>query len=60
MPNLTYMLVFPDEAERQAAWARFIKDEEWKKLWAIPEYADKAIVSRITNKVLTPAPYSEM
>ncbi len=60
MPNLTYMLVFPDDAERQAAWGRFIKDKEWEKLRAIPEYADKEIVSRITNKVLTPAPYSEI
>jgi hypothetical protein len=49
------MLAFPDEAERQAAWAWFIKDEEWKKLRAIPEYADMESVSRITNKVLTPA-----
>jgi hypothetical protein len=60
MPNLTYMLVFPDDAGRQAAWDRFRKDEEWLKLRAIPEYADKEIVSRITNKVLTPAPYSEI
>lgn len=60
MPNLTYMLVFPDDAGRQAAWARFIKDEEWLKLKAIPEYADKEIVSHITNKILTPASYSEI
>jgi hypothetical protein len=60
MPNLTYMLVFPDDAGRQAAWARFVKDEEWQKLRAIPEYADKEIVSRITNKILTPASYSEI
>jgi hypothetical protein len=60
MPNLTYMLVFPDEAGRAAAWSRFVKDAEWQKLRAVPEYADKEIVSRITNKVLTPAPYSEI
>lgn len=60
MPNLTYMLVFPDDAQRQAAWGRFVKDAEWLKLRAIPEYADKEIVSHITNKILTPAPYSEI
>jgi hypothetical protein len=60
MPNLTYMLVFPDDAERQAAWSRFVKDPDWLKLKAIPEYADKEIVSRITNKILTPASYSEI
>ncbi len=60
MPNLTYMLVFPDDAERAAAWKRFSADEDWKKLKAIPEYADKEIVSHITNKILTPEPYSEI
>jgi hypothetical protein len=57
-PNLTYMLVFPDDAGRQAAWNRFRTDEEWLKLKAMPEYADKEIVSHITNKILEPAPYS--
>jgi NIPSNAP len=60
MPNLTYMLVFPDDAGRQAAWNRFREDPEWLKLKAIPEYADKEIVSRITNVILTPASYSEI
>src|SRR4030081_2259694 len=45
MPNLTYLLVFPDEASRQAAWAKFRDDAEWVKLKAVPEYADKEIVS---------------
>jgi hypothetical protein len=60
MPNLTYMLVFPDDAGRTAAWSRFVKDPEWLKLKATPGYADKEIVSRITNKILAPAPYSEI
>jgi hypothetical protein len=60
MPNLTYLLVFPDDAGRQAAWNKFRADPEWLKLKAVPEYADKEIVSKITNKVLTPAAYSEI
>ena len=60
MPNLTYMLVFPDEPGRKAAWSRFGDDAEWKKLKAIPEYADKEIVSHITNKILTPTAFSEI
>jgi NIPSNAP len=60
MPNLTYMLVFPGEPERAAAWKRFGGDDDWKKLKAIPEYADKEIVTTITNKILTPAAYSEI
>lgn len=58
MPNLTYLLVFPDDAARQAAWNKFRDDPDWLKLKAIPEYADKEIVSRITNKILTPTGYS--
>jgi hypothetical protein len=60
MPNLTYMLVFPDEAGRKAAWDRFRADPEWLKLRAVPEYADKEIVSHITNLILTPTAYSEI
>lgn len=59
-PNLTYMLVFPDEPGRKAAWDRFRVDPEWLKLKAIPEYADKEIVSKITNRILTPTSYSEI
>ena len=60
IPNLTYLLVFPDEPGRKAAWDKFRDDDEWKKLKAMPEYADKEIVSRITNKILTPTAYSEI
>jgi hypothetical protein len=60
LPNLTYLLVFADEASREAAWTRFRDDAEWKKLKAIPEYADKEIVSRITNKILSPTAFSEI
>lgn len=60
MPNLTYLLVFPDEAGRKKAWDTFRADPAWLKLKAMPEYADKEIVSTITNKILTPAAYSEI
>jgi hypothetical protein len=60
LPNLTYMLVFPDDATRAAAWKRFVADPEWQKLRAVPEYADAEIVSKITNRVLTPTAYSEV
>jgi hypothetical protein len=60
MPNLTYMLVFSGEDARKAAWDTFRTDPEWLKLKAIPEYADKEIVSKITNKLLTPLPYSQL
>jgi hypothetical protein len=59
MPNLTYMLVFPDDAGRKEGWGRFGKDDpEWKRLRSIHEYDDKEIVSKITNKIVTPTGYS--
>ena len=58
LPNLTYLLVFPDDEARAAAWKRFGGDEDWKKLRAMPEYADKEIVSKITNRLMTPLPFS--
>lgn len=58
LPNLTYMLVFPNDAEREAAWQRFVKDPAWTKLKATPGYADNELLTRITNRVLTPRQYS--
>jgi hypothetical protein len=58
LPNLTYLLVFPNDAEREAAWRRFGKDLAWNKLKVTPGYADHELLTRITNRVLTPRPYS--
>ncbi len=61
MPCLVYMLVFPDDAGRKEGWKRFGKDDpEWKRLRSMHEYDDKEIVSSITNKILTPASYSQI
>lgn len=60
MPNLTYLLAFEDDKARTSAWSKFGGDPEWKKLKAIPEYEDKKIVSKITNKLLTPTAYSQI
>lgn len=58
MPNLTYMLVFPDDEGRNAAWNRFRTDPEWLKLRGIPEYSDKEIVLKVTNRLMIPTDYS--
>ena len=60
LPNLTYLLAFANEEARAAAWNTFRSDPEWKALKAIPEYEDKRIVSKITNKLLTPTNYSQI
>jgi len=60
MPNLTYLLVFPDDDARKAAWKTFGSDSEWQTLKAKPGFSDKEIITKITNILLTPAPYSEI
>ena len=60
LPNLTYMITFENLAAREKNWAAFAADPEWRKLSAIPEYADSELVSSITNVFLRPAPYSQI
>lgn len=60
MPNLTYMLAFNDTAAKDAAWNTFRADPDWAKLKTTPGFTDKEIVSRITNIVLVPEPYSQI
>ncbi len=60
MPNLTYMLAFESEEQQRANWKRFGGDPDWQKLRAIPEYADKLILSGITSIDLRPTEYSQI
>jgi hypothetical protein len=58
LPNLNYMLVFADLAERDKNWAMFISDPGWKELSANPAYKDN--VSNITDIILQPTSYSQI
>ena len=60
MPNLTYMLTYPDLTTREKNWTAFAGDPEWKKLSSTPGYTDPEIVAGITNVLLRPAPYSQI
>lgn len=60
MPNLTYMLSFSDMADLNAKWEVFRNDPEWKKLSGSPRYSFEAIVSNISNLILSPAAYSQI
>ena len=57
-PNLTYMVTFKDMEDKGAHWKAFGGDPEWKKISAVPKYADSLLVSKITSTMLTPADYS--
>lgn len=60
MPSLTYMLSFGDSAELDAKWNVFRNDPAWKKLSADPRFAFEAIVSNITNLLLSPLESSQI
>jgi hypothetical protein len=60
MPNLTYMLVYEDMADRDKVWGTFVGLPEWRKLSTTPGYTDPEIVSNITNVYLRPASFSEI
>ncbi len=60
LPNLTYMLSFPDLSELNAKWAAFGSNPNWKKLVSSPRFNYESIVSNITNLILNPAAYSQI
>ncbi len=60
LPNLTYMLSFPNLSELNAKWDAFGAVPGWKKLRSSPDYAFEPIVSNITNLVLNPTSYSQI
>ena len=61
LPNLTYMLSFPDMAALETGWANFSADPDWKKLSADPRFKlDPPTVSNVTSLVLRPLPYSQV
>ncbi|OOQ57992.1 NIPSNAP family protein [Mucilaginibacter pedocola] len=59
-PNLTYMVTFDDLAGKDAHWKAFIDDAQWKKISAVPEYADALLVNKITSTLLVPTAYSQI
>jgi NIPSNAP len=60
LPNLTYMLSFPDLAQMNEMWNAFRSDPDWKKLSASPRYSFESIVTNISNLILNPASYSQI
>ena len=57
-PNMTYMLSAENRAEHDKHWKAFGGHPEWKRMQALPEYADT--VSHITNIFLVPTEYSQV
>jgi hypothetical protein len=59
-PNLIYMITFDDMAAHDSHWKAFGGDPEWKKISAIPDYADAKLVSHITSTMLVPTECSQI
>ncbi len=60
LPQLTYMLSFPDLAQMNEMWDVFRNDPQWKKLQADPRFSYDQLVVNITNLVLSPTAYSQV
>jgi hypothetical protein len=60
MPNLTYMLSFPDVDDLNAKWDVFRSAPAWTKLKNSPRYNFEEIVSNISNLILSPTAYSQI
>jgi hypothetical protein len=60
LPQLTYMVGYPDIAEIDVKWDAFRSDPQWKKLSALPRYSSESIVGNISNLVLRPASFSQI
>ena len=58
LPQLTYMLVFDDMAERDQNWDAFINHPDWQRISQLPEYANS--VSRVNRSFLVPTDYSQV
>jgi hypothetical protein len=58
MPNLMYITTFKNIEDRNAHWAAFGKDSQWKTLSANPEYQNN--VSKNVTKLLYPTDYSDI
>ena len=60
LPQVTYMLSFPDLGQMNAMWDAFRNDAGWKKLQADPRFSYDQLVVKITNLVLSPTAYSQV
>ncbi len=58
LPNLIYMLGFPDAETQDQAWERFQQHPDWQALRSDAQY--KGTVSTITNTILRPTAYSQL
>lgn len=57
--ELTYLLAFEDQGQRELAWRAFKADPEWQRVKAESE-RDGLLVRAIHNQILVPTDYSPL
>ncbi|MEO7802226.1 MAG: NIPSNAP family protein [Ginsengibacter sp.] len=60
MPNFMYMPAFSSIDEYKPHWKAFGDDPAWKTVQEVPEFQNKASVSRIESTILKPTAYSDL
>ncbi len=58
LPNLTYMTVYDNAAQRDECWKKFQKHPDWQVLKGVEKY--QGTVSKIHKIDLLPRPYSQL
>jgi hypothetical protein len=56
--EFVYLLEWPDEEAKRAAWARFMADEEWKEIKRVTSAKHGDLVGAIEERILAPTAYS--
>jgi hypothetical protein len=58
--EFVYLLTWPDEAAKRAAWAAFMADEEWSEIKHVTGAAHGKLVGTIEDRILMPTGYSPL
>jgi hypothetical protein len=56
--EFNYLLEWPDEAAKTAAWAAFMADAEWSEIKRVTHAEHGFMVGKIEDRVLIPVDYS--
>jgi hypothetical protein len=56
--EFVYLLEWPDEATKTAAWAAFMADTEWSEIKRVTSAEHGVMVGEIEDRVLQPLDYS--
>ncbi len=56
--EFVYLLAWPDKAAKDAAWGRFLADDDWKKIKQLTRAEHGDLVGAIEDRLLVRTSYS--